>query len=89
MVRAVPVVDRDALLLILALAGSFILILGLRHAATGIAGIFLAFGRWGGTIILLSAAFAILVRFAPAERRSKRLASAGATMASSRGSCSR
>lgn len=67
-----------AILLIIALAGSFILILGLRHAAQGVDGAFLAVGRWGGTIVLLTAAFTILVRFAPAERRSKRVASAGA-----------
>jgi membrane protein len=69
-----------AVLVIVALAGSFILIVGLRHAAGGTAGVLLAVGRWGGTIVLLTAAFAILVRFAPAERRSKRVASAGAAL---------
>ncbi|MGH3001108.1 MAG: YihY/virulence factor BrkB family protein [Gaiellaceae bacterium] len=69
-----------AILLIVALAGSFILILGLRHAASGTGGALLAVVRWGGTIVLLTAAFTILVRFAPAERRSKRVASAGAAL---------
>lgn len=69
-----------ATLLIVALAGSFVLILGLRHAATGTGGALLAVARWGGTILLLTAAFTILVRFAPAERRSKRVASAGAAL---------
>jgi membrane protein len=69
-----------AILLVVALAGSFILILGLRHAAHGSAGVLLAVGRWGGTVALLTAAFTILVRFAPAERRSKRVASAGAAL---------
>lgn len=69
-----------AILLIVALAGSFVLILGLRHAASGTGGAFLAVGRWVGTILLLTAAFTILVRFAPAERRSKRVASAGAAL---------
>jgi membrane protein len=69
-----------AILLIVALAGSFVLVIGLRHAAGGTEGALLAVGRWGGTILLLTAAFAILVRFAPAERRSKRVASAGAAL---------
>jgi len=69
-----------AVLLIVALAGSFVLILGLRHIASGAAGALLAVGRWTGTILLLTAAFTILVRFAPAERRSKRVASAGAAL---------
>jgi membrane protein len=69
-----------AILLILALAASFILIVGLRHAAHGAEGVLLAVGRWAGTIVLLTAAFTILVRFAPAERRSKRVASAGAAL---------
>ncbi|HEU5361824.1 MAG TPA: YihY/virulence factor BrkB family protein [Gaiellaceae bacterium] len=69
-----------AVLLILALAGSFVLIVGLRHAAGGAQGVLLAIGRWAGTIVLLTAAFTILVRFAPAERRSKRVASSGAAL---------
>jgi membrane protein len=69
-----------ATLLIVALAGSLVLIVGLRHAAHGAAGVLLAVGRWGGTIVLLTAAFTILVRFAPAERRSGRVASAGAAL---------
>jgi membrane protein len=69
-----------AILLIVALAGSLVLIVGLRHAAHGAAGVLLAVGRWGGTIVLLTAAFTVLVRFAPAERRSGRVASAGAAL---------
>ena len=69
-----------AILLIVALAGSFILIVGLRHAAHGTEGVLLAVARWAGTIVLLTAAFTVLVRFAPAERRSKRVASAGAAL---------
>jgi membrane protein len=69
-----------AILLIVGLAGSFVLVLGLRHAVGGAEGVVLAVARWGGTILLLTAAFTILVRFAPAERRSKRVASAGAAL---------
>jgi len=69
-----------AVIVIVALAGSLILILGLRHAASGGAGVLLAIGRWLGTIVLLTAAFAVLVRFAPAERRSKGVATAGAAL---------
>jgi membrane protein len=36
--------------------------------------------RWVGAIALLSAAFALLVRFAPAERRGKKWATAGGTL---------
>jgi membrane protein len=37
-------------------------------------------GRWLGAIVLIGLAFGLIVRFAPAERRSKRWASAGAAL---------
>ena len=69
-----------AVVLIGALGGSVLLTLGLRHAVHGGWGLPFAILRWLVTVALLSVAFGVLVRFAPAERRSKRWASAGATL---------
>jgi membrane protein len=69
-----------AVVLIAALGGSVLLTLGLRHAVHGAWGLPFAILRWLVTVALLSVAFSVLVRFAPAERRSKRWASAGATL---------
>ena len=69
-----------AILLIGALGGSVLLTLGLRHVVHGAWGLPFAILRWLVTVALLSVAFGVLVRFAPAERRSKRWASAGATL---------
>jgi membrane protein len=69
-----------AILLIVALAGSFILIVGLRHAAGGPAGGLHAGPRGGGANIHLTGAFTVVVWLAASERRSKRVASAGAAL---------
>ena len=75
-----PISFGIAVILIVALGGSVILTLGLRHAVHGGWGLPFAFLRWIATIVLLSVAFGALVRFAPAERRSKKWASGGATL---------
>lgn len=75
-----PVSFGLAVVLIAALVGAFLLIVGLRHAVHGSWGIPFSIARWLATIALLSFAFGVLVRFAPAERRSTRWASAGATL---------
>jgi membrane protein len=75
-----PISFGIAVVLIVALVGAFLLVVGLRHTVTGGWGIPFTILRWIGTIVLLSLGFTILVRFAPAERRSKRWASAGATL---------
>jgi membrane protein len=69
-----------AVVLIVALGGSTVLTLGLRHAVHGGWGLPFSIFRWIVTVVLLSLAFGVLVRFAPAERRSKRWASGGATL---------
>jgi len=69
-----------AVVLIGALGGSVLLTLGLRHVVHGAWRLPFAILRWLATVALLSLAFGVLVRFAPAERRSKRWASAGATL---------
>jgi membrane protein len=75
-----PISFGIAVILILALGGATILTLGLRHAVHGGWGLPFALLRWVATVVLLSVAFGVLVRFAPAERRSKRWASGGATL---------
>jgi membrane protein len=66
-----------AFLVTVALVGAAFLMLGLKHAVHGGWGLPFAFVRWIGTIVLLTAAFAVLVRFAPAEPRSTLFASFG------------
>ena len=75
-----PISFGLAVVLIAALVGAFLLIVGLRHAVHGSWGIPFSIARWLATIALLSFAFGVLVRYAPAERRSTRWASAGATL---------
>jgi membrane protein len=60
-----------------ALVGAAVLILGLKHSVHGGWGLPFAFLRWICTVVLLTFAFAVLVRFAPAEPRSKTFASLG------------
>jgi membrane protein len=66
--------------IIAALLGAFLLVVGLRHSVHGGWGLPFALVRWLGTIALLGLAFGLLVRYAPAEPRSKRWASGGAVL---------
>jgi membrane protein len=75
-----PISIAIAVVLIVALVGAALLTLGLRHTVHGSWGLPFAILRWLVTIGLLSVAFGVLVRFAPAEKRSKRWASGGATL---------
>lgn len=63
-----------------ALCGAFVLTLGLKHAVDGGWSIPFAIFRWLATAVLLTIAFGVLVRFAPAKRTSKRFASRGAAV---------
>ena len=63
-----------------ALSGAGVLMLGLKHAVHGGWGLPFALLRWLLTIVLLSFAFGVLVRFAPSERRSKRWESGGSAL---------
>lgn len=63
-----------------ALVGAALLITGLRHTVHGGWAVPFAVVRWLTTIVLLTFAFGVLVRFAPAESRSKRWASGGAAL---------
>ena len=69
-----------AIVVTVALVGATLLILGLRHTVHGAWGLPFALARWLATIVLLTLAFGVLVRFAPAEPRSKRWASGGAAL---------
>jgi membrane protein len=69
-----------AIVVTAALVGAALLTLGLKHAVHGGWGLPFSIGRWLATICLLTFAFGVLVRFAPAERRSKRWASGGAAL---------
>ena len=75
-----PISLAIAVVVTLALVGAATLVLGLKHAVHGGWGLPFSILRWLGTIVLLTFAFGVLVRFAPAERRSKRFASAGAAL---------
>ena len=67
-----------AFLLIVSWLGAIVLVAGVH--VSGAWHWPLAVARWVGAIGLLTAAFGILVRFAPAERRAKRWVSAGAVL---------
>jgi uncharacterized BrkB/YihY/UPF0761 family membrane protein len=69
-----PISFAIAIVLIVSLVGAFLLVIGLRHAVHGGWGLPFSLARWLATIVLLSVGFGVLVRFAPAERRSKRWA---------------
>jgi membrane protein len=69
-----------SVVVLVALIGAFILILGLKHAVHGGWGLPFAFLRWIATVVLLTIAFAVLVRFAPCEPRSKLFASGGSAL---------
>jgi membrane protein len=69
-----------AVCLTVALFGSFVLAVGLRHAGSGDVHWLVAVARWIGIVVLLWAAVTLLVRFAPAERRAKRWVSAGGAL---------
>jgi membrane protein len=69
-----------AVIVTAALIAASLLTLGLRHAVHGGWAIPFAIARWLATVVLLTLAFGVLVRFAPAESRSKRWASGGASL---------
>jgi membrane protein len=69
-----------AIVVTAALLGALTLGLVLRHAVHGAWGVPFSIARWLGAILLMTFAFGVLVRFAPAERYSKRWASAGAAL---------
>jgi membrane protein len=66
--------------LIAGLIGAILLIVVAGGAVQGGWAVQFAIVRWVGAIVLLSAAFTLLVRFAPAERRGKKWATAGGTL---------
>jgi membrane protein len=69
-----------AIVVTVAIVGAALLITGLRHSVHGGWGLPFAFFRWIATIALLTLAFGVLVRYAPAESRSKRWISGGALL---------
>jgi membrane protein len=69
-----------AIVVLAALVGAAFLILGLRHAVHGSWGLPLSIARWLLTVALLTFAFGVVVRYAPAEPQSKRWASVGAAL---------
>jgi membrane protein len=69
-----------AVVVLAALVGAALLVLGLKHTVHGGWGIGFAIVRWLGTIVLLTFAFGVLVRYAPEKSQSKRWASVGAAL---------
>ena len=69
-----------AIVVLAALVGAAFLILGLKHAVHGSWGLPFSILRWIATIVLLTFAFGVLVRYAPEEPQSKRWASVGAAL---------
>jgi len=69
-----------AIVVLAALVGAAFLILGLKHVVHGSWGLPLSIARWLMTIVLLTFAFGVLVRYAPEQPQSKKWASAGAAL---------
>ena len=70
-----------ALAIAVGLVGSLLVVLVAPAVAQhGVAGVAVSIGRWLVAIALLALAVAVLVRFAPAERRAKKWASAGSIL---------
>jgi len=69
-----------AIVVTAALLGAALLTLGLKHSVHGGWGVPFTIARWLATVLLLTFAFGMLVRFAPAEQRPKKWASGGAAL---------
>jgi membrane protein len=75
-----PVSIAIAVAVLASLVASAFLILGLRHAVHGGWGIPLTVARWIAVVVLLVAAFSVVVRFGPAEPRPTGFATGGAAL---------
>lgn len=75
-----PISFALAAALIVALLGAVLLIVAGKHWGTGGWHAPLTVVRWVAAIVLVDLAFDLLVHFAPAERRAKKWATAGATL---------
>ncbi|HWJ31711.1 MAG TPA: YihY/virulence factor BrkB family protein [Gaiellaceae bacterium] len=69
-----------AIVVTAALVAAAALMLALRHVVHGGWSLPFAIARWLVTVLLMTLAFGVVVRWAPAERRSTRWASAGAAL---------
>lgn len=75
-----PVAFGIAVVLTACLVGAFLLVTVARGLGSGAWGIPLTVARWLAALTLIIVGFGVLVRFAPAERRPKKWASAGAAL---------
>jgi membrane protein len=75
-----PISFALAVLIIVAVIGSFLLLVAAKGAFHGGAGVAFAVVRWLGSILLLGLAIGVLVRFAPAEPRAKKWATTGTAL---------
>lgn len=75
-----PVSFGLAAVLIAALLGAVLLVVAGKHWVGGVWHVPVTVGRWALAVVLVDIAFDVLVRFAPAERRAKKWATAGATL---------
>ncbi len=75
-----PLAFGIAVVLTACLVAAFLLVTVARGVGSGGWGIPVAILRWLAALVLITVGFGVLVRFAPAERRPKKWASAGATL---------
>jgi membrane protein len=75
-----PLSIAIAVVVTVALAGAAMLMLALNHVVHGSWSIAFTIVRWSASILLIAAAFGVVVRWAPAERRATRWASVGASL---------
>jgi membrane protein len=76
-----PISFGLAIAIALCLVGALLVVMaGPGLARSGAAGVLVSIGRWVVAVVLLTVAVALLVRYAPVERRAKRWASAGSAL---------
>jgi membrane protein len=75
-----PVSFALAVVLNVTVAGALLLLLATKNSVHGAWAVPFGIFRWLAAIVLLGLGFGVLVRFAPAERRPKKWASAGAAL---------
>jgi membrane protein len=75
-----PISLALATVIIVALVSAILLVMALGGAVHGVAAVPFAIGRWLLAVLLITTAFGLLVRFAPAKPRAKKWVSVGASL---------
>jgi membrane protein len=75
-----PISFGLAAVIIASVLGSFLLLVAARGLGAGAAGVVISVGRWAAAILVLGISVELVMRFAPAVRRSKKWATTGTAL---------